>query len=75
LFNVNQHFTNQNDKLSKAAEILIPKLVHRKFISKICLKNEQRGKIINALRNRLGENFYDKIEDLIDFYSNEFVFS
>ena len=50
LFNTNQHFTNEYDRLSKAAEILIPKLVHRKFINKICLKNKERGKIINALR-------------------------
>lgn len=71
----NQYFTNENDRLSKAAEILIPKLVHRKFIYKICLKNKQRGKIINALRSRLTDNFYDKIEDLIDFYSEEFDFS
>jgi len=74
LFNTKQHFTNQNDRLSKAAEILIPKLVHRKFIYEICLKNNQKGKIINALRSKLGVNFYEKIEDLLDFYSDEFDF-
>lgn len=74
LFNSNVHFTNESERLSKAAEVLIPQKVHRKFIDKICLKNTHQRKILATLRNFLGSNFYERIEDFIDFYTEDFEF-